>query len=206
MSDRTHYSQTIKLLAAIGTTLSVSLCYLYNKSKKGKKKPKSKNEKTNKTEIETRQKLIDVLNLHGKIKSELFDFRDNQTILLRKFDNIIIELQEKNKILEKKVKQSSTAICYLKESFANTHNTLLSNNVRLQKIELRLFSFFDNQETVLPHLTGLTTIHDNQETVLPHLTGLTTIHENGSDILTYFTPRRKKITRHDILLQQLNLS
>ena len=171
MSDRTSSTNVVKLIAVLGTTIGVSLCYLYkcNTSKlKPKLVKKEKEEKHNKELEATKQKLISVLNSQGKINKELFNERDKQNILLAKFDNVIEEIKKNNKLLEEKIKIINDAIQLLKETVSNTHNSLLSNNVRLQKLEMKNpeCSFFDNQETTLPHVLGLSTINENENNTL----------------------------------------
>ena len=176
MSDR-RYSNYPKIIVALGTTVGLSLCYLYNSSKNNKqRKSKTVNKTVNKTvdktvdktvnenENETtKQKLIDVLNSQGKINKELFDEKEKQNALLSKFDSVIKDIHEKNKKLEVEVKNRDDNIRRLEKSIANNRNTIMSNSLRLQKLEMNNpeCSFFDNQETVLPHLTSLSTIHED---------------------------------------------
>jgi len=193
MADSSHSNYT-KIIAAFGTTVGLSLCYLYNSSKNNKPKKLNKpvNKKVNETET-TKQKLIDVLNSQGKINKELFDEKEKQNALLSKFDSVIKELQEKNKTLEIKVQNRDNNIRHLEESISNNRNTMLSNSLRLQKLEMKNpeCSFFDNQETILPHLT---TIHEDDSggPSAPNDNDLD-VHNNLNSLNSppYFTPRHE---------------
>lgn len=161
MSDRNNSNNALGLLLALGTAAGVSMCCYYKNKHDKKVNKKNSDDDTeystdktyeggdfNDSENEYVEDSDETTETTETVESkEQIELR-KQGVILGKFDGVIKELQEQNKELENRLRRSNGAIAKLEKELENTRNTVLSNNVRLQKLEMQNpeCSFFDNHD------------------------------------------------------------